>query len=337
MYERPAPTTVLKDVAEKLNEKTTSTVVPGPEIRVDRVADTITFANVEVPLTKAGLTSLGDFVDVPTAFLHRLTTRPELQQHLLTELYRGVESVALVYNKGGLLEARDPQKEAVDPRRIVEAVSEVVSLDAPVIEWWKDQREFRLDTIVPEGFDRGIGGEKNRKVGDITRGGVRCGVDFKKGLSPWVAGYMVRLQCLNGMECEDPTLKIDARGNTMDEVMEQFGVLCEAAFGQVEHSIKAFYDLRKEKVEDPLGVLLAIAHENDLAPRFIDHLLTRAKSEDLPDAPTMFDITNLITNEALEPSIANKAITRRNLERIGGNIITEHAARCGHCRTRLTV
>jgi hypothetical protein len=49
----------------------------------------------------------------------------------------------------------------------------------------------------------------------------------------------------------------------------------------------------------------------------------------------MFDVVNLMTNQANNPSIDVRSSTRRNLQRAGGNIVTDHAERCGTCHSRL--
>lgn len=344
MYSRTEPTMVLADVADALEAKVERTVASGSAIRVNHDERMITISgDIAVPLTKRGIAALGDHVSIPSSFLNRLgENHPDLQEQVLHQLLADVDEVAIVHDSEGIEDAGEPTKEAVDPRKMVNAVMDVVSADAPVYAFWRNTKEFRLDTIVPEGFSRGTGGDKGNKrekrVGDITRGGVRCGVDFKNrgtGIAPWAQPYVVRLRCLNGMEIPDPSLSIDARGASVDEVLEAFGRICESAFSQIEARIAQFYDLRNQKVDNPEKTILRIAKEHGIADRFLVDIQSRASSDDVPDDPTMFDIVNLVTNEALNESIVNKAITRRNLERIGGTLVVEHAARCAHCLSKL--
>jgi hypothetical protein len=47
----------------------------------------------------------------------------------------------------------------------------------------------------------------------------------------------------------------------------------------------------------------------------------------------MFDLVNLVTNAANEPGVSPRL--RSQLQRVGGTVVTQHHARCGHCQSRL--
>jgi hypothetical protein len=56
--------------------------------------------------------------------------------------------------------------------------------------------------------------------------------------------------------------------------------------------------------------------------------------EDLEEA-TLFDVVNVVTNQANHPSLAGKHTTRRHLELAGGRMLTDHSKRCTHCQSQL--
>jgi hypothetical protein len=340
LFMREQPTQTLADVRKALNVKTeTLAVNDKSEIAIDLVKrHVIKFPKVkaEVPATTEGIAALGNYLDIPSPFLKRLDD--DLQQHLLTQLIeRSTEfQVAVQVTEDGIYAVRKPSLKEIDPRKLVDITAKIIDPKAPVVEWWKQNDDFRMDVIVPEGFDRGIGGDK--KVGDITRGGLRITQDLKgkHNYAPSVQSYTYRLWCTNGAEHEDAGLKIDARGGTVEQVLAEFELIADRAFRQVESSIKGLYDLREKKVENPERTLVRVLHERRMPDRVVAQLAERVPMVTAKDgSATMFDIVNLITNAANDPKIRRQESTRRALERTGGSIVSEHVARCTHCQSKL--
>jgi hypothetical protein len=334
MFLRDAPGSTLATVREALDDRTQTTQTVTTEVKVDLVEDnTISIGNVTVPASGEGITAIGNWLEVPSKFLQRLDA--DLQQHLLTSLLERTPATAnFVYNDEGVKQVRDPNAKFIDPRRLVDSAINVIDPTAPVIDHWRNTDEFRLDVIAPEGFDRGIGGDP--QVGDLTRGGIRIGVDLKHNLAPWVQPYMYRLICTNGMETTDEGLKVDARGSSVDEVLREFEAQADRAFRRVEAEIAAFYDLRTQQVDNPERTLIRMAEERGLPARTVLTLAERVPAyTDENGRATMFDLVNLITNQANDPRIRSRAGARRTLEQTGGTIVTEHTERCSHCQSAL--
>jgi hypothetical protein len=349
MFLRDKPTLNLTEVHKKVDTKDTKTAVApikDLDLRSDPHVITITptegKAKVEVPRTITGIESLGNWLDVPTAFLHRLgDSDRDLQDHLLSTLAaRKDDVVSVVYTKDGVREIRDPRKEVIEPVRVVEAAQKVLGDTATVIDFWTGD-EFRLDAVAGDLDDPGKGfgwggiTPTKRRVGDLSAGGLRWGMDLKHRLAPWVQPYVYRLWCTNGCETRDDLLKVDARGQTVDEVIAEIEQMAQQAFGEIEHTIAHYYDLRDVPVENPERFLVRLADEQSMPPRTLRRLLDAAASDELPDNPSQFDLVNLVTNAANDPTLRNKTGARRALEAIGGSVITDHAARCGHCLTKL--
>jgi hypothetical protein len=337
MFVREAPVETLATVMDSLAVPRTRLEISGSEVHFDMTNHTIGLGRKEVPLTEQGLLAFGNYCSIPESFMKRMgDCEPQLQADVIERML-GATTAAVFFNEVGIDEVRDARKGVIEPTSLVMVLMDVLDSDAPVIDWFRSTQGFQVDTVVPEGFDRGIGGDKptKRAVGDITKGGLRAGIDTKRGLAPWVQPFMYRLVCTNGQECEDPTLTIDARGDTIDDVLDAFHDLANTAFTQVEQDIKAFYELRHQPVENIERTLLRIGKERGIADRFLTKILNAATTEDVPDNPSMFDVVNLITNEANNPEILRRRGTRRKLEQIGGAVTTEHAARCHHCQSKL--
>ncbi len=237
------------------------------------------------------------------------------------------------YNDEGIIEVRKADGLVIDPRHIVDVAARVIDKDAPVVNFWRSPADFRLDVLVPNGHP-GIYGDK--KVGDLTKAGLRFGQDIKHGHSAWSSLLLWRLDCTNGMEHVEQGEKVDARGNTFDEFLQEFEEQAERQFRRAEATINAFYDLRNTPVPNRELMVERLSSEHHLPDRTMTTLLRAARGDDMPDdgAVSMFDIVNLITNHANMPGLRDGAAL--SLQRVGGAIITDHAARCGHCRAKLS-
>jgi hypothetical protein len=298
--------------------------------------------NVEVPATAEGITQLADFANIPTKFAQRvLKEDPEFADLMFARLLRAnPDNVTVQYEpERGIKEVYKPSTLRVEPRRVIENVMHVMDPNSPVVEWWNTNGELRIDTVVEPNASFGVGGDfrvvDGRKVGDITAGGVRVGLE--QGHAPTVQPYLFRLACTNGYENYDDGLKVDARGATVEQVLADFERVANEAFGQVEAQIAAFYELQNQRIQgDVTQAVLRIADERGLPARTAHALAARVPEiTDDNGGASMFDVVNLITNAANESRIRDRRPVRRTLETVGGALITEHAARCSHCQQKL--
>ena len=318
----------------------------------------VNFGAHSVPATEGTLNAFADFLSVPKPFLKRLGQgNTAVQQAVMRAMVETAQqsAVAVRFGEGGVSGVFEPGKTPLDPARLVGVAQSVLGDRGVVQRRVNTGADFGFDVHVPFDSARGVSGSgeveapealanyswtshlaiaPGAKVRDITAGGLRFGVDLKHGLTPWVQPYMLRLACTNGMETTDPGLKIDGRGQTIDEVMASLEEQAERAFSAVEAQIEHFYRLREQPVANPERALVRIAAERGLPQRSLQALLAAAPSEALPDSPTMFDLTNLVTNLANSPSIINDG-GRLLLERAGGGIVNDEATRCGHCQQKV--
>src|SRR5581483_5520994 len=209
--------------------------------------------------------------------------------------------------------------------------------EARVVDSWCDD-ELRIDTIVPEDFGQAIGGDW--EVGDVTRGGLRFTQNRKANLAPAVTSYLYRLVCTNGMEVPETGLKVEARGGTVETVLAELELAADHAFRQVEEQISHFYNLRRQRIEGDLTqAVIQIARERGLPERTQIALANRVPSQldpqELGHEPSMFDIVNLITNQANDPRLRSRRGPRRALESAGGTLVRHEADRCSHCHQML--
>lgn len=318
----------------RLADGTEEQDTPNHEPGMSRIG-TIHLEDHEVPANARSLQALAQFYDVPFKFLERVPN--DEKQFILDHRIQRSEDVPLVvkYTDSGISEAYRGGRVRVRVQDLVEKVMDVFDPDSKVIEWFNTPEEFRLDVIVPEDHDRYIGGD--RKVGDLTHGGVRVGQNRKQNLAPWMQTLMFRLACTNGMEVPDYGLRIDARHADEEEILSMFRSEVSRALDRVESDIKHFYDLRSIPVEDdPTGLFRRMTRELGLPDRIIGRMENTLADEFLAEEQmTMFHLVNHVTNQANDPNIRHKYNPRRALEQAGGQMIADHAARCDKCHARL--
>lgn len=344
MFLRSAPTLTLPDVRERLGVSGETISARSSEIEVVLTADApaIRVKNREVPATPEGIKALASRLDVPVKFLtDRCPT--ELQQTILNQMLRTQAAADTHYvrlsDTAGVLDVRAENAKVIDPRRFVDIASNVISPDATVLDFWNEpSREFRLDVMVPVGFDTGWGGD--RRVGDLTGAGLRFTQNLTNSsqfYAPQVSLLLYRLACTNGYERLDVRPAPDARGKSVDEVLLEFEAMADAAFRRAEEEINAFYEMRSTPVENPEQAIIRLGREQDMPRSLVLNLVERVPTIEAtgPDGSvSMFDVVNLVTNAANDPAV-RRAGSRRILERVGGNLIGEHAERCAHCQAKL--
>jgi hypothetical protein len=288
----------------------------------------------EIPATSDGMEQLGTLVGIPRKFLPDADA--EEQVYLLERrLGRESDNISVQYTETGISEVFRTDRVRLEPRAIVQRAMNVLGGDAPVVEWGVSPDELFFDVVVPENFDRGIGGDP--RIGDISRGGLRFVQDRKNNHAPSVASYIYRLACTNGMVVPEIGRTIDARGGTVDSLLAELELAARAAFGKVEEQMEHYYALRSQPIEgDATQAVLQVARERGIPTRTAMALAERVPA-DLSDTglghpPTMFDLVNLFTNQANDPAMRHRRGPRRALEGAGGLLVQQHHDRCGNCQ-----
>jgi hypothetical protein len=344
MYLRSAPTTTLYDLRDTLDDGHTAHNVTNAGFHLDLTSSdpsitlrTADDTEIAFRANRETLDQIGMWADVPQAFLRRLD--PDQQEFLLSSLLTRTPASAVVNvlpDDMGIASITDARTAVIDPRRIVDVALKTLPREADVVESHITPKLVQFDAVVPENFDRGIGGDP--RVGDITRGGLRFSRDVQHNLAPGVQPFFYRLVCTNGMETVDEGLRVDGRGQSVEQVLAELEIAAERAFSGVEAEIAAFYELRTHRLDNPERTLVARAREASLPARTVADLVARVPSITEDDgSSTEFAIVNLITNAANNPSIHNRLSIRRNFEQIGGSLVTSHTDRCGHCQSPLAL
>ena len=337
MFLRPEPTLTVKDVFDRLDVPTTTTnVSSGREAEVHGDGTTLlvrpadSSERLEIPLDDDGWSALNGWLKIPEAFSERLpgAVRTSLANQLLE---RQMTPMVVRHTDKGVTSLLKPDQVPFEPRGIVEVAGRIVGERAPVVEVRHDLTAFALDVTSVPG-DRDLG---DPRVGDITRAGLRFTQNLRQNLAPGVQKYMYRLVCTNGMEVADAGFKLDARGQTVEEVMEELEAMAQRAFAEVERDVEHFYAMRDEPVPHPERAINRLAMEYGLPDRTRLDLIAAVPgmADEQGDGVTMFDLVNLATNMANREGVSRG--TRLSLERFGGQTVSAHVERCRTCSSRI--
>lgn len=350
MFIRPDLGTTLADLDTIVKERDDAIepirVMPREiEFHLSSTDPTIKIGDRETHATETSIAAFADLLQIPTAFMKRAQQKVQgehLDPFLNDLLANTLLKDARVQISGNHVHSiGEWGKEGINPAHLTRAALNALPAGCEVTRLVDETNFFGFDVRVPEDHDRGVVESgttvdgAGTAVGDITAGGVRFGVNLKQGLAPTVEEYLFRLVCTNGMTVQDSGLKVDARGQTIDEVMAEIEQMAQVAFGRVEGSINAFYDLREQRVNNVERAIRQIARERGIPTRSTMALMDLAVGADMPDDPTMFDVVNLVTNFANSPAV-NRDGGRLILEGAGGAVISDHAARCNHCQQKVS-
>jgi hypothetical protein len=326
---RDASVTTLADLTYATVGEALS-VDSGADISVSPDMTSISIGTREVVATDDGITALASWVDFPQAFFNRLgndLSIPLLNTMLDRKHERGVVRIG---ERTGILSVMAPGQVQFSPAMVVEAASRVLSPGARVIESVHTNSLYALDVVTAEPGNLG-----DPQIGDITSAGLRFSLNLAQNLSPKVSPYYYRLWCTNGASRLVEATKIDARGQTVDEVMAELEAKARIAFSLVEHEIEAFYALREEHVEHPERTLNRMALEHGLSDRLRQRVVDSlpALVEDMGNV-SMFELINAVTHMANHPSVRTRG-ARESLESFGSVRIAQHIERCTACASKL--
>jgi hypothetical protein len=287
------------------------------------------------PLTTNTLNHLGTWLGLPATAFRKW---PNDVQAYMTGRFIGQhqpgEVVFEINDHSGIVDIRKNVGDKVDPRRVVDVAAKVLGEDADVLEGWRDAKGFLFDVVVPAQAKKWTGGDP--AVGDITRGGLRFWQSFNEPLRPQLSRYMYRVTCTNGMEIPETFGVNLTKVESVAGVMKELEAQARLAMADMESHIADFYKLRDVPVTDPEQLAARIGRERNLPSSVMLDMIERMPLiiEDLEEA-TLFDVVNVVTNQANHPSLAGKHTTRRHLELAGGRMLTDHSKRCTHCQSQL--
>jgi len=333
MFLAAEPELTIDDLRAMLGSEAVTTVVRANEIYVDLTnTGTISFRRdsdsrtIDVPANSTSISHLADMLNVPGKFLSRQDSG--LQELILRELIaRRNEELRVAYVPDqGISSFHGLNDLVITNLQVVSTAGKIFPGDAEIVNLYATPDLFTFEVVASDVMPEARLGDP--QIDDITKAGLRFELESKG--APRVMPFQYRPVCTNGMVTRKDAHALDARGQSVDEVLDELERQAQLAFARVEHEVQAFYDLRNVPVENPERVLARVANEHGLSSLMRVRLIERAAEL---ESPTMFDVIGLITNAANDPRV--KPAMRHRLQTVGGAVAVDSHSRCGHCSSRL--
>lgn len=280
----------------------------------------------EIPFTEYAQGELAGHLKVPTAYYSRIPG--ELRQQTFDSLLNlSANEVQLDFTNAGVSGVHDAKKAIIRPYQIAEVALKHLPEESQVVEVL-DGKDFVLDVLYGSvEDDRYTGGDLQE--GDLTRGGLRYTYSVKGQGKPTVSPYLYRLACTNGMETPELSLKLTSDGNGAQEYLLALENFTESALGLIEGRIEDFYSLRESEIDgEPLQALSRLASSYGLSPLTVRRLETHLG---VSRHENIFDLINIITNEANNPILESRPAQSHKLQRVGGSVVVHQHGFCNNC------
>ena len=283
-----------------------------------------------IRLGEFGLMKLSKYLRVPYRYLQRC---PEelVATNLNFWLQHQRDAQAMFHVLGGNLHAvHRPDAKVFPVTRLAEVIGSAFQPDDEVKTLRSVAGYLHADIIsmgnrieVP-----GIGREDlGRKVGDVTYGGLRFFAYPMQERRPYLQTYLHRLCCSNGAGIDEPELQVELSGNTIPELLADLEQNARLVMEGLPERLAQYKASAEVKIPGNLEQFIyRVGRRRGLGPRVLARVI--ARSAELPDDPSVYDVTQVFT------SVANEGVTYRTqlrLQRIGGDLIagTEHMLHCG--------
>ncbi|MGA5598469.1 hypothetical protein ACPCSE_29965 [Streptomyces cellulosae] len=323
MHLREIPATTLADLdrswKNRDREWTSDASVPRVEFPdAPGVEPTLFLGDHGITLDDQAIALLCAFYQVPTAYFRRIT--PEERHFVMNARMDHAEGeVTIAYNDLGVTDVRKPTKPRLEPEEFVRIAHRLYPSTSTVLDAHITPEELRLDVLGHE-------------VEDGIRGGLRFGQNRKQNLAPTVAPILYHEETTTVIEIPDPSLRIDARGISVDRIAERLAAEALRADARLHNDAQHLLRLRRTSIAgDRILRLHRVAAEHGLPVRPLSDITIELARN---DEPTLLDLALAIGNAANNPKIAldpTKRAVRSKLQSIAGAVVADESERCENC------
>lgn len=224
-----------------------------------------------------------DWAGIPKKFLGKCST--DLQIELLNEFFtkkRNNKERAQVITRNRAIEKFVPEDARyVSPELVMSAIEKSVNL----LGFTKVHQKIGLVHLYSVTSD-----EQAVSVGDVCRGGAFIEFSPYGDVSPFVAGYVLRLACTNGMISQDQLVKYQHRG------MMEIGDWLESVLPNAANSVfseVAKYQKMKEIPVNGNSIELIKHHMPSGIPRNIKEAIVEEVARKHPT--NLYELMNIFT------------------------------------------
>lgn len=272
----------------------------------------------EITLDEQAISLLCAFYQVPTAYFRRIT--PEERHFVMNARMDHAEGeVTITYNDLGVTDVRKPTKPRLEAEEFVRIAHRLYPATATVLDAWVTADELHLDVL-------------HRAVEDGVRGGLRFRQNRKQNLAPTVAPILFHEDTTTVIEIPDPSLKIDARGVSVEKIGERLAAEALRADARLHMDAQHLLRLANTSIAgDRITRLYRVAAEHKLPVRPLADMTAVLSRQ---GEPTLLDLALVIGNTANAPKILqdpDKRKLRATLQHIAGAVVIDESERCSSC------
>lgn len=287
--------------------------------------------DLNIGLDEDGLDTLGVFLGIPRGYLNKVS--PDLvDQNVRYFLNKDPEAFGLFETDGSaLLGVYDATREIIPRGKVVEVIQAVMAPDDTLNDIDLTQGKIVVDVTTTTI-------NTQPKAGDYTYGGLRFASHIApgsaKGKQPRVSCFMNRLVCSNGMTHEEELGEIRIKGNTVEDVLVEMEEVAKHFLeNQVPLLVERFGGLAGREVGNPEQYVHRLARQYGVAAALESRMIELLPT--LGDAPTAYDIVNMVSGFQHEEGVQRKTALR--LQHLAGEVAWDSEAehRCPTCQTPL--
>lgn len=275
-------------------------------------------------LSRIALSNLLHQTHVPITFLKKHCSDEKLRTRIVDHCFSEIQG------KSTLLARRNDVKTIIEGKSDISTSLDVFktvvdALPNPYVHSISVNGSVRMKIVSPD--TKRSAGElalKDRKVDDVIEGGLFVEI----GRVVRVSTYILRLVCTNGAmrDSYENTFSTFATKDSLPLLRFQ----ARNAFDTVNNYMNEFVDTRKLRVEDPALLINRFSRNGSISPSMAQYLTDRVPT--LPEAPTYYDVVNLITETARDHAKMGDFSTEDKLVGFADSMIEESTHKlCSKC------
>lgn len=332
----------LMQAIELRDDKSYTTFLGDLEVSADCSNMRMRSASIEFPWDEQAERAVAQYLSIPKTYLHKCDEqfRAHTVNHWIQ--HNADASTTVEYrtkdDEPALIALQRPDRPVMPLSSVGTVITTCFDPEDDVVTLLRDESKLHIDVATSHSVTvPPVESLPDRKVGDITRGGVRILATPHKSSAPIVQGYFHRLDCTNGMTTSRAEGTIGLKGRTADELIAELEVAAEKILGDMQSHLQSYADMATQRVPgNPAAFAYRVAQETGLSNAIIERVMGRVGSLPTNDENlSLYDIANIFT-EIAQSGITYK--TQVKMQEAAGSMAFETEAmlnRCTSCEKQL--
>lgn len=315
----------LMQAIELRDDKSHNTLLGDLEVSADCSSLRLKSSSIEFPWDEQAERAVAQYLSIPKTYLHKC--EPEFRAHTVNHWIAAAEGAETTVeymvrdDENALIALQRPDRPVLPLSSVAEIVTRCFDPQDEVIQLLRDEAKFHLDVATSHSVEvPPVESLPDRRVGDITRGGVRIMATPHKSTPPVVQGYFHRLACTNGMTDDREEGTIRLKGRTAEELIEELEVAAQRVLGTMQERLNAYAATATKRVPgNPAAFAFRIAQETGLSNGVTERIMSRAGALPVDDENvSIYDIVNIFTEVAQSGTKDIKYGTRVKMQEVAG-------------------